>query len=167
MKTQADLQANQAALADYVAQPYCSDLWQRWSAGDVRITFGPQTWQDHHYTEPYKRVSIPLVVELAMALPTANDFHISYCPKTDFHHIRFAFDGDVYVLRWYKTFILHRQSDRNRIDFGFRKNSIADWFKAGKHATSVNWREEAYPPHDPFDPFNQPDAVVAESVVPA
>ena len=113
---------------------------ERFRSGDLRVEIAPPSWPDGWYCDPYWRVSVPLAVQL-MSLPAANDFVIYYHRDTDFHRIQFDYDGDTFIIRWYKTFILHRKSDRKHIDFGRREGSISDFMKREKFKESSRWQE--------------------------
>lgn len=140
---------NQERLAAYLADPYLADLRKRFEAGRWGIEFAEPDWPQHYYADPYWNISVPLAVRIAVALPTAADFRVGYDRAVDFQHVGFTFDGDTFVVRWYKTFIVHRKSDRKCVDFGRRDYAIADWFAQGKHRTSDQW----YDASDSTDPF--------------
>jgi hypothetical protein len=104
-----------------------NNLWEkeliRYLNGKLRFEFGPDNWTKW-YKDPYRNVSIPFAANLANAAPSIEVFQIYYYQPEDFHHIRFDFQGDTYILEWYKIITLHRKSDGHRRMFGFKWESI-------------------------------------------
>lgn len=121
----------------------------RLASGHLRVDIGPATWPDGWYIDPYWRVSVPLVLDLAEALPAVETFAISYHRDSDFHRINFSCDGDDYVIEWYKVFRVTRKSDGKTALFGGDRHYVANWFRSGKYLSDSRW-ERGFKHFDPF-----------------
>lgn len=111
-----------AMLADYKLQ-------HRVDAGDLVIKIGKENWPEGYYHDPYFVVSIPLALDIALAIPTIKEFSVYYARIYDFHHIQFTYGDDSYIIQWYKVFTITRKSDGKKAYLGGRPHKIADWLK--------------------------------------
>lgn len=141
----------QAQLAD----PYMVEVKARVESGDLKFVFGPENWRQGDWHDPYGRVSIPFALRMALARPEIKQFNIYYHKPYDFQHIEFECEGETYIVRWYKTYILCRKSDRAEIDFGRREYDITQAFARRLNLKdSPHWRQVG----KTFDHFLTPDA---------
>src|ERR1019366_8504309 len=92
-------QAKQVRLNVIMQNPYYSDpdgsgraVFDRWVSKELQIEIGEDNWRDDWYSDPYFNVSVPIALELALALPIVKVFKLWYDPKIDFHHIEFDYD---------------------------------------------------------------------------
>lgn len=152
--------SNQERLKALLADPYYSDpkgygreVGERFEKGETEIVFGEQNWPNGWYTDPYFRVSVPFALDIAQHLKDVKKIRVYYWRDQDFHHIQFEYDGDTYVVQWYKIWTLTRKSDGKKINFGFEgRYEIASWLRTGKHKTSQHWHDAG----ETFNPFNYP-----------
>lgn len=145
-------------LQGLLADPFFVEVKARVDAGTLEFNFCPEDWwRPDAWTDPYGRVSIPFALRLALARPEITAIGIYYHIDTDFQHIRFDLNGETYIVRWYKTFILCRKSDGKEIDFGRREYDITESFSRGLHTKgSPHWRTSNGGP-DPFLVLGPPD----------
>lgn len=122
----------------------------RFDSGDLKIDFAPKNWRDDWWTDPYFRVSVPIVLELVRALPGVKEFKLYYTPATDFHYVRFEYEGDEYAVQWYKVFCLYRKSDKKSCNFGFDRYGIAPFFRRGDHKNTERFWYEGGTIANPF-----------------
>jgi hypothetical protein len=96
-------------------------------------------------------VSVPVALDLAAKLPSVKFFKLWYLRSQDFHNIEFDYDGDTFIVQWYKIFTVHRKSDgaRHYFDHHTGRYDIPGWFRQGKHKTSPHWGEGS----DTFNPW--------------
>ena len=105
----------------------------RLEQGDIKITFGNDTWNPNWYSETaWEKRSFPLVFSLMDQLGTSNNFHLYYDSNKDFHHIEFDFDGDRYDVRWYKVYGITRLSDKKDTTLN-NEYGVVDFFRRGHH----------------------------------
>jgi hypothetical protein len=154
-----ELSDAETKLKHQLADPFFINLKQRVESGDLVFTFGSETWwRVGSWNDPYGKVSIPFALRMALACPQVKEFKVYYHIDTDFQHIRFEADGETYIVRWYKTYILCRMSDRKQIDFGRREWDITEAFSRGLHKVkeSPYWRDSSGGP-DHFLVLGPPD----------
>jgi len=116
---------------DYVVAQH--ELIKRLIKGEVTFRFGPSNWNPGWYQDPYNKVSLPLAIEVAVAIPSIKDFHIYYNNRLDEHYIRFPHQNDEYIIRWYKTFTLVRKSNLTKVSFSDRKHDIVRWLTSERN----------------------------------
>lgn len=101
----------------------------RYQAGELAITIDDPTWVAGAWADPYRRVSVPLVERLALLQPTANQFRVFYNPVMDEQHIWFTLGGDSYDIRWYKVFVVTRNSDGKQHYCGAYVSRVDTFFR--------------------------------------
>ena len=121
---------------------------ERYASGELKIEIGESNWPKEWYSDPYFNVSVPLALEIALALPDVKVFKLYYWRDTDFHHVRFEYDGDEYIIQWYKVFVLYRKSDGHSYH-ACERWGIAKFFKGGRYKTTPHWHSSS----KSFNPF--------------
>jgi hypothetical protein len=145
---------DRAKVEALLTDPYYVNVKARFDSGELHIRIDPPNWRESQWTDPYWRISVPLALSLSLHLPTADNFIIGYFADQDFQHIQFDFDGDTYIVQWYKVYVLYRKSDGKQINFAFRYYDIPTWLATGKHKTSPHWYDGGKSLAPPFKHFD-------------
>lgn len=111
----------------------------RLNSGELAISVAEPTWPEEWYLDPYRRVSIPLALQLAREVLDVKQIHVWYDREQDFHHIDFDVDGESYSIQWYKVFTLKRNRDGAEVMFGRYSHRIPEFFARSKHKEETKW----------------------------
>ena len=137
-----------------LADPCYAEINKRFESGDLKFELEDDCWPEGWYQNPDFNKSIPLALDLAGKLPDVKVFRLYYWREQDFHHVQFDYDGDTFIVQWYKIFTVHRKSNggQHYFDRWSGQYDIPGFFKQGRHKTSPHWGEGS----QTFNPFNHP-----------